>query len=119
MRDIEYRTHSFRGVGGNNATTEELREFSRTNNSLKTPRLVRPGLGSPVEDAVCFRDTVRQLGDYFSTLSDAEVLAVQAQNVLPQIPQSGDVAIRTMGRLGITEQRLAEIKQEMKAIIFG
>ena len=119
MKDIEHRTHSFRGVGVNNATTEELREFSRTSNSLRTPRLARPGFGSPVEDVVCFRDTVRQLGDYFSTLSDAEVLAVQAQNVLPQIPQSGGVVTRTIDRLGVTGQRLAEIRQEMKAIIFG
>ncbi len=119
MRDNEHRTHSFIGVGEQNPTISEIRYVNGLSNPNAIRHKERPSVGSPVEDVVCFRDTVRQLGDYFSTLSDAEVLAVQARIVLPQLFPGGDLTNRTLGRLGIADERLVEIREEIKNIVFG
>ena len=118
-RDLMHRTHSFRGVGENNPPITELRGINSTVNYSRKPLLGLSGLGSSVEDQVCFAETVGELGTYFFTLTDAEVVAVQAQMVLPLLRSGDQMTSKILNRLGVSEERLTEIREEMKIIIFG
>lgn len=114
-RNEQHRPERFIGIANAIPRPAEVRDVSGTTNSLKPWELSVGSSSSPVEAQICFGETVRELGDYLSGLTDAEMLAVQAQTVYPD----GDLIKRMKERLGVADERLAEIREEMRNIIFG
>lgn len=113
MRSNEHRPERFVGIGLGIPEPSEVRGISGTSNPLRSPQLCRSD--SPVEAQICFQESLRELSQYLITLSPAEMLAIQAQVVYPD----GDLIKRMKQRLGVADERLMEIKEEMKSIIFG
>lgn len=113
------RLGTFRGLGLGEATSSEIAQVNRTGSTVRLTQIHKPDLRSPVEGQVCLNESIAELQHYFSGLSDAEKLAIQAKGAFTGLDQNRDLARRIIARLEVPEERLEEIKQVARRIVLG
>lgn len=116
MRSNENRPERFYGISLGVPKLDETREVMEPRKKQSIPEA---GSGSVVEASVCFSETLRELGQYFNTLTDAEILAMHARIVFSAMPAGNELAQRAIRRLGVENTRLSRISEEASAIVLG